>query len=96
MHQFVLAFFLPFQINKAANYLFYFYGGYVVYKHSKNIKIILTPKHLLWAWILFAAIFAALRLMRDILVYPEDASKIYKFAIHISNKACQIVYASIG
>lgn len=42
---------IPLQTSKATNYLLYFYGGYLVYKHHDNILSIITPKRIFWSWL---------------------------------------------
>lgn len=87
---------LPFQLKAAAKYMVYFYGGFVVYKHSETIKNALTPMRLLMGWVIFAVLFAVLRPMIDILVYPEGASLLQKLAVIVARNASQLVYAGVG
>lgn len=87
---------LPLQLTHAASYMVYFYGGFVVYKYSDNIKKAITPKRLLLSWIVFIVVFAMLRPLMDVLKYSEDATKTVKLAVHIGKNACQLVYASVG
>jgi hypothetical protein len=74
----------------------YFYAGFVVYKHKDAIWAAITPKRLLLGWIMFAVIFVVLRPMRDVLACTDDVSKLVKLTMLIGNKACQLVYASLG
>jgi hypothetical protein len=87
---------LPLRISNAASYMVYFYGGFIAYKHSDKIKSVITKKRLIWSWIIFAILFVALRLMRDVLVTNDAQSKMLKLFIYIGNNACQMIYASVG
>ncbi len=87
---------LPLRLTSAMSFMVYFYGGYVVYKHSEAIKAWITPKRLLWGWVLFAIVFAVLRPLMDVLVSPGNASMLHKFAILVTRDACRLVYAGMG
>lgn len=87
---------LPLQLRSAASFMVYFYAGFVVYKHKDAIWAAITPKRLLLGWIMFAVIFVVLRPMRDVLACTDDVSKLVKLTMLIGNKACQLVYASLG
>jgi len=87
---------LPLQLRSAAVYMVYFYAGVVVYKHKDEIKAVITPKRLLWGWILFVVLFAVLRPMHDVLASTGDVSKPVKLAMLAGKNACRIVYASLG
>lgn len=87
---------LPLQLTHAASYMVYFYGGFVVYKYSDNIKKAITPKKLLLSWAVFIVVFAILRPLMDVLKYSEDAPKMVKLAVLIGKNACRLVYASVG
>lgn len=87
---------LPFQISRATDYLVYFYGGYVVYKHSGQIKEKLQSKHLVWGWVVFIVVFVLLRPLRESFVVGESAGILNKAIINSERSACQLIYASIG
>lgn len=87
---------LPLQLTSAASYMVYFYIGFVVYKYKDVIKANITPKRLLFGWILFALTFVVLRPMRDVLAYSDEAPKLYNLVMMVGNKVCQLVYASLG
>lgn len=87
---------LPMQLTHAASYMVYFYGGFVVYKYSDNIKKAVTSKKLLLGWVVFILVFALLRPLMDVLKYSEDAPKTVKLACLLGKNACQLVYASVG
>jgi hypothetical protein len=87
---------LPLQLISAASYMVYFYAGFVLYKYRDAILAAITPKRLIWGWLLFAVMFAVLRPMRDLLACTDDASKHVKLAMLVGNNACQLVYASLG
>lgn len=87
---------LPFQISKATGYLFYFYGGYVVYKHSIQIKECLQARHLVWGWIIFVVAFIALRPLKETFAIGGSEGIINKVITMSGRSACQLIYASIG
>lgn len=87
---------LPFQLNKAAFYMVYFYSGYVVYKYSDSIKKWVRRRHIVIGWLLFAALFVIFRPLRDFLVVPETSNLFRLFLIKIANHSCQFIYASAG
>lgn len=87
---------LPLQITKATSYLFYFYGGFVVYKHSAQIKEKLQAMHLVWGWIIFVIAFIALRPLKETFEVGDSEGIINKVFTLSGRSACQLVYASIG
>ena len=87
---------LPLRLSKAASFMIYFYGGYMVYKYSNKVKAAITKKRLIWSWVIFAVVFALLRPMCDVLVTNDAQSKLLKLFILIGNNACQLIYASVG
>lgn len=87
---------LPLRINNAMSYMVYFYGGFLVYKYSDKIKAAITKKRLIWSWVMFAVLFVLLRPMCDVLVTNDAQSKLLKLFIYTGNKACRMVYASVG
>lgn len=87
---------LPFQIGTAANYIFYFYLGYVVYKHSERIKESITPQKLIISWIIFIAVFIILRPLKETIVIGNQDFRLYKLLSISARGACQLIYATVG
>lgn len=87
---------LPLRISAAFTYLVYFYGGYVIYKHSDEIKKAITSRKLVASWIVFAVVFVICRPMRDVLVPNESSSNVVKLLLIVGNHACQLLYAWSG
>lgn len=87
---------LPLQISTAANYLVYFYGGYVVYKHSEAIKATIHFKHIIWSWIVFIALFVVLRPLKDTFEVGDQVGILNKVITLSGRNACQLIYASVG
>ena len=87
---------LPLRLSSAASFMVYFYGGFLVYKYSDKLKAAITKKRLIWIWVIFAAVFAILRPMRDVLVTNDSQSKLLKLFIYTGNNACQLIYAGVG
>ena len=86
----------PLRLSQACSYMFYFYVGWVTYKHSTTVKATLTRMQIAWGWVLFLAVFAVLRPLCDSLVCTEETPKLCKFFILSSNNACQLIYSNIG
>lgn len=87
---------LPLRISTAFTYMVYFYGGYVVYKHSEKIKSLITPRKIIISWIIFVFVFAVFRPLPDILVIDSSYSNVLKMLIVVCNHAGQLIYASVG
>lgn len=87
---------LPLRISTAFTYLVYFYGGYMVYKHSEKIKCLITTRKLVVSWLVFIAVFVICRPMRDVLVTNDSCSTIVKLLFVVGNHACQLLYAVSG
>ena len=87
---------LPLRVGHALSYMVYFYGGFLVYKHSAKIKTHITKKWLIWSWIVFAVLFAVFRSMRDVLVVSESDTILIRILILIGNNACTLIYAWAG
>ncbi len=87
---------LPLRISAAFTYLVYFYGGYVIYKHSDEIKKAITSRKLVASWIVFAVLFVICRPLRDVLVPNGMSSNIVKLIFVVGNHACQLLYAWSG
>lgn len=87
---------VPYQISRATDYLVYFYGGYVVYKHHEQIKEKIQAKHLVWGWLVFIVVFVLFRPLRESFVAGDSAGFINKAIINTERSACQLIYASIG
>lgn len=87
---------LPLQISRATDYLVYFYGGYVAYKHLSQIKERLQAKYLVWGWIIFIAAFIVLRPLKETFEVGESEGIINKVITLSGRSACQLIYASVG
>ena len=87
---------LPLRITAAFSYLVYFYGGFVVYKHSDEIKNAITSRRLVVLWIVFFVLFVICRPMRDVLVPNSMSTNIVKLIFVVGNHACQLLYAWSG
>ena len=87
---------LPLRISTAFTYMVYFYGGYLVYKHSEKIKSLITSRRLVISWIVFVVLFVICRPMCDVLVPNYTSSNIVKLLFVIGNHACQLLYAWSG
>lgn len=87
---------LPLRISNATDYLFYFYGGYVVYKHSNQIKENLQDSHVMWGWIIFAVVFIALRPLKETFEVGGSEGIINKVITLSGRSVCQLIYASVG
>ena len=87
---------LPLRLSMTATYLIYFYGGYVIYKHSAVIKSSLTSKHIIWCWVVFIFLFVVFRPLKETLIIGNGENILSK-ALTISGKhACQLIYGSVG
>lgn len=87
---------LPFQLGTATNYIFYFYLGYVVYKHSKRIKELITSKSLMISWIIFIVVFILLRPLKETIIIGNQDFGLYMLLTSSARSACQLIYATIG
>lgn len=86
---------IPFQISRATKYLVYFYGGYLIYKHSENIKKHIDIKRIILLWSLFVVSFVLLKVLKENL-NTETTSRYMNLLLASCGRACQLVYASIG
>lgn len=87
---------LPLRISTAFNYMVYFYGGCVVYKHSEKIKSLITSRRLVFSWVIFVVVFVICRPMRDVLTPNVSSSNIVKLLLVVGNHGCQLLYAWSG
>ncbi len=87
---------LPLQISKATNYLVYFYGGFVAYKHRDNILSSISHKHIVWSWVVFGIVFFIFRPLKETLTYEENATRFLNILIGFGCDACQLIYAIVG
>lgn len=87
---------LPLRISTALTYLVYFYGGYLVYKHSDVIKNYITPRNLVFSWVIFIVVFAVFRPLRDIFSVDSTCSNAHKALMVIFYHVGQLIYASVG
>lgn len=89
-------FVLPLRLSNAASFMVYFYGGFLIYKHSDKIKVPITTKRLVCSWIVFVILFALLRPLCDFLVTNDEMTKAQKMLIYVGENACQLIYAWTG
>ena len=87
---------LPFQLGATTNYIFYFYLGYVVYKHSERIKELITPKSLVISWIIFIVVFVLLRPLKESIIIGDQDIRLYRLLTGSARSTCQLIYATIG
>ena len=87
---------LPFQLGVATNYIFYFYLGYVVYKHSERIKESITSKTLVISWIIFILVFILLRPLKETIIIGDQDFRLYRLLTDSVRSTCQLIYATIG
>ena len=87
---------LPFQLGAATNYIFYFYLGYVVYKHFERIKESITPKNLVISWIIFIFVFILLRPLKETIIIGDQDLRLYRLLTASARSTCQLIYATIG
>lgn len=87
---------LPFQLGATTNYIFYFYLGYVIYKHSERIKEVITPKSLVISWIIFIVVFVLLRPLKETIVIGDQDIRLYRLLTGSARSTCQLIYATIG
>lgn len=81
---------LPLRIDKACQYMFYFYGGYVLYKESDKIREFVNSRWLTIGWIAYAIVFFLFRFLQAY-VDELDGS-----LFSILANLCQLLYASLG
>ena len=87
---------MPFQLGVATNYIFYFYLGYVVYKHSERIKELITSNSLVISWMIFIVVFVLLRPLKESIVIGDQDFILYRLLSVSVRSACQLIYATIG
>ena len=87
---------LPFQLVATTNYIFYFYLGYVVYKHSERIKTSITPKSLVISWIIFILVFILLRPLKETIIIGDQDFRLYRLLTSSLRSTCQLIYATMG
>lgn len=87
---------LPMRLTNACTFLVYFYGGFLFYKYSDRIKVLVTPRNLVISWVVFFALFAVLRPLRDVLIADDTCSRVQKLSLFVGNSACQLLYAWSG
>ena len=87
---------LPLRITHATNYLLYFYGGYVAYKHRDKILSIITPKRIVWSWVLFVIVFIIFRPLKDSITDGDPCDQITRLMKLFGRDACLLMYASFG
>lgn len=87
---------LPLRLSSALSFLVYFYGGYLVYKHSEKIKSYINKKRFFISWVVFAVVFTIFRPLPDIIKADSTSSNVYKLLIVVIHHAGQLIYASAG
>lgn len=87
---------LPLQISVALHYLAYFYGGYLIYKHSPRIKVSITPSRIFFVWLVFIIVFIVFRPLKETIVIGVESSFVFRFLSSAARNICQLIYASIG
>lgn len=87
---------LPLQISRATNYLVYFWGGYVAYKHRDYFLSVITPKRIVWNWVVFVIVFIIFRPLRESLTFVDSSDRITRLLLMSGLDACQLIYASVG
>lgn len=87
---------LPFQLGATTNYIFYFYLGYVVYKHSERIKASITQKSLVISWIIFILVFILLRPLKETIIIGDQDFRLYRLLTSSIRNTFQLIYATIG
>ena len=87
---------LPLRLERTAIFLFYFYGGYLVYKYSVIIKPKINSSKVILYWIVFAVSFIFLRPLRDHLLRVESDPLYLQVVVSISSRTCQLIYATLG
>ncbi len=87
---------LPFQLGATTKYIFYFYLGYVVYKHSERIKESITQKGIVISWIIFILVFISLRPLKGTIIIGDQDFRLYRLLTCSARNTCQLIYATIG
>ncbi len=87
---------LPLRLGEMANYLFYFYAGYFVYKYRDVIKPWITPKYILWSWIVFVILFIILRPMEGTVIIGDQSDRFFRLLSFSFHKFCRLIYATMG
>lgn len=87
---------LPLRLTATAKYLIYFYGGYVIYKHSAVIKSYLSSMQIIWSWVIFVLLFVVFRPLKETLTIGNGGSIISKVLTLSGRNICQLIYASVG
>lgn len=87
---------LPLQLTVAANFLVYFYGGYIVYKHSEQIKALITPRRIAICWLAFVVAFVVFRPLKETLVIGDPSKETFQMLTSSVRDLCRLIYASIG
>lgn len=87
---------LPLQMSKAAIYLVYFYGGYMVYKHREYIKSNITIKKIVFSWGLFLIVFVIFRPIKEMIVIDYQSGRLFQILTQSARGICQLIYAFFG
>lgn len=87
---------LPLQIGRSTDFIFYFYLGYVCYKHSNYLKnIFQNRRQIIFAWIIFVIIFVILRILRNDIIIGDQTYLINRFLTMWSQIFFHFVYATL-
>ena len=87
---------LPFQLSRTANFLVYFYGGYLTYKHRHLLLRRLNLNNLLVFWIIFLVTFIVLRQFRDVLEVASSVSTLKSLLNKIISRFFGFIYSWTG
>ena len=87
---------LPFQLSVAANFIVYFYGGYIVYKQSEQIRVLIKPWRIAICWLAFVVAFVIFRPLKETLEIGDPEKEIFRMITLSARDLCRLIYASIG
>ena len=88
---------LPLQLSSAMYYMFFFWAGGYIWKHSEQIKEWITGRRILCAWITFVVLVVAVNLLIEHLAtLPGEGDRILKAITLGSSKALKATLAVSG
>lgn len=90
----------PFRLGNAMYYLLFFYGGYLLWAPSHELKYRVLFNHVIALWCLFLLLFLSLTWLREF-IFPDSeiaiSGSIYVKAVILGiGNFCQILYATAG
>lgn len=85
---------LPLQMTAATDFLYFFYLGYIVYKHSSFSKKIFSGYQLIMGWGVYLVVFYLLFSLK-LSIHNSDFIT-YKLLPIYERNLCQISYATLG